>query len=258
METCCLAKDLMPLYIEGETNPETDAWMEAHLASCPDCKRIYDRMTTPMEDIPSPADVAYKKALCLQKKKNTRRSALLSAVVLIIGICAALLWMKGHGWFNVLERVNSPNGEIRTTVYQGSKSGLYFNDGFSVVEKGRFRGTSIYENAVYEGLWWSANSRYQLVSLYRDGAREMWLADFKRNNSANLASRLLSATYGISEFEDAVTEDSLKQIEFEFIGWDRYDTKMYFYYTFTRQDGRHASGHLWFDCETWSITDLVP
>ena len=36
--TCGIARDLLPLYLDGLTSPESAAALEAHLASCPDCR----------------------------------------------------------------------------------------------------------------------------------------------------------------------------------------------------------------------------
>ena len=34
---CAVVRDLLPIYVEGLTEPETNAAMEAHLKTCPAC-----------------------------------------------------------------------------------------------------------------------------------------------------------------------------------------------------------------------------
>ena len=36
---CCVVRDLLPSYVEGLTSEETNAAVEAHLASCPACAK---------------------------------------------------------------------------------------------------------------------------------------------------------------------------------------------------------------------------
>lgn len=38
--TCGIVRDLLPLYLDGLTSPETNAALEAHLAACPDCRAL--------------------------------------------------------------------------------------------------------------------------------------------------------------------------------------------------------------------------
>jgi len=42
MKTCDMVKDLIPLYAEGLTSEESNAWVERHIAECPDCKSYYE------------------------------------------------------------------------------------------------------------------------------------------------------------------------------------------------------------------------
>ncbi|GIP32493.1 zf-HC2 domain-containing protein [Paenibacillus sp. J2TS4] len=42
MNTCNVAKDLIPLYVEGLTNEDSTALVEQHLAECADCKSYYE------------------------------------------------------------------------------------------------------------------------------------------------------------------------------------------------------------------------
>ena len=41
---CNIVQDLLPNYIERLTNEETNKFIEEHLKTCEDCKKIYDDM----------------------------------------------------------------------------------------------------------------------------------------------------------------------------------------------------------------------
>ena len=41
---CKIVQDLLPNYIEKLTNEETNKFIEEHLKTCEECKKIYDNM----------------------------------------------------------------------------------------------------------------------------------------------------------------------------------------------------------------------
>ncbi|MGF7533348.1 zf-HC2 domain-containing protein [Bacillus mexicanus] len=47
--TCFLVRDLLPLYLEGDCNKETEHVVEEHLKTCSRCKEMYDLMAEPFE-----------------------------------------------------------------------------------------------------------------------------------------------------------------------------------------------------------------
>ncbi len=53
---CALVSDLLALYAEGLCSEETRAFIEEHLAACPDCRAMYARMAAPVAaEQPAPA-----------------------------------------------------------------------------------------------------------------------------------------------------------------------------------------------------------
>ena len=51
--TCCLVRDLLPLYIEGDCETETERFISRHLESCGKCESLYHMMKEPI-DLGSP------------------------------------------------------------------------------------------------------------------------------------------------------------------------------------------------------------
>ena len=51
--TCCLVRDLLPLYIEGDCETETERFISRHLESCGKCESLYHMMKEPL-DLGSP------------------------------------------------------------------------------------------------------------------------------------------------------------------------------------------------------------
>ena len=85
---CEVAKDLMPSYIDGLTSEVTNELLEAHVASCEDCKASLDAMreTTDLPDQPAQAET---KEIDFLKKNRRRNRIILWAAVAVV--CSLLL-----------------------------------------------------------------------------------------------------------------------------------------------------------------------
>ena len=86
---CEIVRDLLPTYLDALTSEVSAEWIEAHLASCPDCCAALERMreSTP----PAAAERAELDFL----KKNRRHTRLVAVVgflsALLLMLCAGLL-----------------------------------------------------------------------------------------------------------------------------------------------------------------------
>ena len=52
--SCEMIRDLLPLYAERLTSPETEAEIQAHLAECPACREFFEEMTAPEPALTEP------------------------------------------------------------------------------------------------------------------------------------------------------------------------------------------------------------
>lgn len=48
---CDIIADLLPLYLEEITNPETNCFMEEHLAECENCRKNYQWMKSSFTEV---------------------------------------------------------------------------------------------------------------------------------------------------------------------------------------------------------------
>ncbi len=89
--TCAIVRDLLPSYVEGLTSEETNQAVDAHLASCPDCKRLRTELDAPpeTETAEQRREVDYLKTV---KRRNGKRIVL--AVVCTILLIAAGIALK--------------------------------------------------------------------------------------------------------------------------------------------------------------------
>lgn len=93
---CAVVRDLLPIYVEGLTEPETNAAVEAHLKTCPACTARLAAMRAPE---PPPEAETAKEVDYLKKVK--RRSwkrvvlAVLVTVLVLMGALAAKVFIIG-------------------------------------------------------------------------------------------------------------------------------------------------------------------
>lgn len=94
--TCAIVRDLLPSYVEGLTSEETNQAVDAHLASCPDCKRLRTELDAPpeTETAEQRREVDYLKTV---KRRNGKRIvlAVVCTILLIVGGLAANIFLIG-------------------------------------------------------------------------------------------------------------------------------------------------------------------
>ena len=87
--TCAVVRDLLPSYVEGLTEEETNQAVERHLESCPECRERREAMST---DAAAPAaeekELDYLKTV---KKKSTHRAVKAVAVTILLVVLGILL-----------------------------------------------------------------------------------------------------------------------------------------------------------------------
>ena len=92
---CAIVEDLLPAYVEGLTSAETNAAVEAHLASCPACAA--KRAAMGAEEGPSPEETAetarevdYLKAVRRRSRRRVAAAILCTVLVLLLGFAAKI------------------------------------------------------------------------------------------------------------------------------------------------------------------------
>lgn len=101
---CAIVEDLLPLYLDDLSSPETRACVEAHLAVCPVCAAKRDAMAAPEPERPEIREVDY-----LKKVRSRQRRRITAAV--LFTILAGLLLLAGKLFF-----LGQPAQESNITV----------------------------------------------------------------------------------------------------------------------------------------------
>ena len=92
--SCSMAQTLMPLSVDGATDRESEAALQAHLAVCPACSSIYESMKADAGAVPFGTN---EKALFRKARTKLWLRIALMAVI-CCAVCAGL-WI-GYLWLN--------------------------------------------------------------------------------------------------------------------------------------------------------------
>ena len=260
MIPCNVIHDLLPLYAENLVSDESRQLIEEHLAICEDCRTMLRRMQTGVTTATPPDNEEFQTVLRSHKKKNNRKTLFLtlSAIVLGLALCLAYLWYRGV--FHIAERQTSPNGTTTTTVYNCdfARYGRFpVSGGFTLIDKGYFNGSTTYQYARFQGLWWSVNGNYQVVSMYTDEGLWLSLTDYTRNIGANLDAHIDTALYNDDFFREVIYNEATgqREIEFQFVQWSLKDEpNMLIYFTYTDSQNQFHEGYFWYNYETGNVS----
>ncbi|WP_240420721.1 zf-HC2 domain-containing protein [Paenibacillus periandrae] len=85
---CSIIQDILPNYIEGLTSDITNKAIQDHLASCADCRKALENMTSEMEEtngmkVVPPKQINFLKKIKLRQWKVAGMSVLVSVIVLL-------------------------------------------------------------------------------------------------------------------------------------------------------------------------------
>lgn len=105
---CNVIRDLLPLYTDKLTSPQTNQLIEEHIPSCPECRAVLEHLRRPIESAPPENACDYMKALRKQRRRSRIRTV---GVCLLVPFLILLIWwihMETH--FTVISsKVDSTN-----------------------------------------------------------------------------------------------------------------------------------------------------
>lgn len=92
--SCAVAQSLMPLSVDGATDNETEAALQAHLTGCENCRAIYESMKADADAAPVRVDEAV-----LFKKTKRKLQLRTLGIVLVVAVLFAGAWIFSL-WYN--------------------------------------------------------------------------------------------------------------------------------------------------------------
>lgn len=97
MNTCHMIRDLLPLYEDHETRPETTAAIKEHLAECEDCREYYAHICRVARSMKNPPRQGKYQYSALARRIHRRNVMTLSASCLSF---LAIGCLAGHVLFS--------------------------------------------------------------------------------------------------------------------------------------------------------------
>ncbi len=186
-----------------------------------------------------------------------KKIVIFSVLIVIILIC---IGMYSKGLFNIEKRVQSPDGKVTTTVYNCDVTEYPFKtSAITIRDKGNNRGDKIYHNAKFNGLWWSPDSKYRLISLSYDNDGIYYVVDnFINNVESNLSAYIDGVLYDEKALVDIIMYDDNKKfiIEYDFKGWTEVSGEMIFEFSFKGKDNLQHRGSFKYNYATNTKSDF--
>ncbi len=87
MSNCNIVRDLLPLYLDGETSPESSEMVKSHLEECDECRkyfRNYNRFPISIQEAASHGKYHYSAIARRIRRRN---------IVQLSAVCAAFLFL---------------------------------------------------------------------------------------------------------------------------------------------------------------------
>ena len=88
MTNCNIVRDLLPLYLDGETSEETAKMVEEHIAECDECRyyfRNYNRIPLSLQESGSHGKYHYSAIARRIRRRNTLQLSAVCAAFLFVG-----------------------------------------------------------------------------------------------------------------------------------------------------------------------------
>ena len=119
--SCEIIRDLLPLYVDGQTRPDTSRIISEHLSACPECARMYEEMNTPFP--PAANDTPSDGLGKIRRKARMDTLAAVCAAILVIFIVTLFkLFVYGSPDSSFSSMIEI-SGETHTISVSGTVSG---------------------------------------------------------------------------------------------------------------------------------------
>lgn len=88
-KTCEIVRDLLPTLADGLAAPKTEAFVKAHLAECPECRAISEKISE-QKSVAKEANVNETSSRGVRFFKNVKRKGIVSTIITVLLLCGML------------------------------------------------------------------------------------------------------------------------------------------------------------------------
>ena len=120
-DKCSIARDLMPLVIDGACSEESSSFVKEHVSQCPPCAEVWGEMKTELPRMAAEKEkTELEKAARAMKKKRRKRVFW----TVLLSVMAAVVLVFGGGWLydelTVYSNVPMSKDEVDVKLYKTS------------------------------------------------------------------------------------------------------------------------------------------
>ena len=120
-DKCSIARDLMPLVIDGACSEESSSFVKEHVSQCPPCAEVWGEMKTELPRMAAEKEKAELEKAARAMKKKRRKRVFWTA---LLSVMAAVVLVFGGGWLydelTVYTHVPMSKDEVDVKLYKTS------------------------------------------------------------------------------------------------------------------------------------------
>lgn len=190
-----LIKDILPVYIKGETSPDSNAIIEKHLNECEECRELYELLLSDdkLAQKPTPYD---RFEVSMKKIKRHINLRMVVAILLSVIVAGALFFAIFLG----VVPASSTDVEITPEAYR-IEDGGFGEDGIEIA----------FHLKVKDGKGW-INPRMDKNELLKNTAENVYTI----YNPANIPFDDNSDSFDVYAWYGFDDEDNIEKIRFHF------------------------------------------
>lgn len=264
MNECNIIRDLLPLYAEELTSPDSGEFIEKHLASCAQCRDTWRRCREELPKMEVAEDMVenYQKGLRRDKWKMTLRTscAWILVAVITVGIFFYCGWENGD--YARGKMYSAPDGIRSVELVDLDGAGFFGNEGS--ILKFRFERGYVNRYAVdWQDLtvYWAPDSQTMLLVIQNGaGETELRIVDHRGGLPGGGTREIPGLIPSETEpdltqvLKEMCAEQDVTVSGFEFAEWS--DDSRYLYFRYQTEAG---TGWLEYDMDTGNakLCDVV-
>lgn len=207
--------------------------------------------------------IAYSQNELISKASLLRKKYLMLigiSIASVIAVCLIFMWWQGY--FNIVSRASSPNGEIHLTIYNRDITQQRFSSqsAITIQSAGAEVSTAVYRGC-FQGIFWSPDSSKYVLSCYdTDRTTLLVLNNLEDSISSDLNAYLSFgveanelAKYGL-QYSD---QSPRPKVDYQFLQWSADSKSILVYYSFHDTGEKLHKGYFWYNCEAGSINSIL-
>ena len=132
--SCSVIRDLLPLYEDNAASGDTADLVRKHLAGCPECREVLQRMRTPISVPPEDdQEMLVKFRARREELRRKRRNILIAAAFAVLAAAALCLWYaRPRSWDSLTKSRSVSNMAASLSDYYFRISGENIDHGWDI------------------------------------------------------------------------------------------------------------------------------